>query len=157
METDEDVIVEGLSVDFGGKESWCPFDLTAFVQEATRRLDSSAITNAEYAITLRVRRTGKRGLNGAVKPTQATVDWSTMSPRDVWESLKSAPKVAGPWTPHAHGFGCDCGAYPADSNYRKGWSYRPDLSGREVVDDACKSRGEADADLREQGWVLVDE
>ncbi len=85
------------------------------------------------------------------------VNWSKMSPQEVWDALKSAPKVAGPWTEHVHSFGCDCGSYRPGSPYHGTWYYRPGLTGGEVVTAwDSETKKHADRDLRAQGYVLVE-
>jgi hypothetical protein len=87
------------------------------------------------------------------------VDWPRLTPLQTWAALKAAPTlVAGPWATHEHVFGCDCGSYPPGSPFRGEWSYRPALNGAEACvafDDAMRAR--VDADLRANGWVLVDD
>ena len=87
------------------------------------------------------------------------VDWPNLTPLQTWAALKSAPKlVAGPWAKHEHSYGCDCGSYPPGSPFRGEWSYRPTLDGGEacVAFDA-EMRVRVDADLRANGWLLVDD
>jgi hypothetical protein len=80
-----------------------------------------------------------------------------MAPREVWDALRAAPKVVGPWTPHVHVFGCDCGSYPPGHPYRGEWSYRPTVEGDEAITATDEtSRRSADASLRAMGYVLVD-
>jgi len=81
-----------------------------------------------------------------------------MTPEQIWEALKSAPKIAGPWIKHEHGFGCDCSSYPVESPFRAagGWWYRENIDGKEVAFD-FPDRPTADAKLREEGWLLVNE
>ncbi len=68
------------------------------------------------------------------------VDWNTMTPREIFDALASAPKVAGPWKEGA----------------------RRDPSGMAIVwaiawADNALGRARADARIRELGWILVDE
>ena len=98
------------------------------------------------------------------------IDWSGMSPRDVWKEIKRlqneiklAPKIAGPWR-RATG--------PFLNGHWYEWRDRP-LGGTAVYvgpdnsswdDDGdaefigyFESRADADAALRAAGWLLVDE
>lgn len=87
------------------------------------------------------------------------VDWPRLTAHQTWAALKAAPTlVAGPWARHEHVFGCDCGTYPHGSPFRGEWSFRPALNGAEACvafDDEMRVR--VDADLRANGWVLVDD
>jgi hypothetical protein len=85
------------------------------------------------------------------------VNWKAMTPQEVWDALKSAPPVAGPWTKHTHSYGCDCGSYPPGHQYHGDWSYRESVLGKEVATShSTMSRESVDAGLRSSGWVLVD-
>jgi hypothetical protein len=84
------------------------------------------------------------------------VDWSAMTPREVWEALKSAPKVAGPWDDRKYGRAhrIDC----------MGNSITFDWGGENVTTLIASGaiprfpdRASADAALRAAGWLLVDE
>ncbi len=69
-----------------------------------------------------------------------SVDWNTMTPREIFDALASAPKVAGPWKDGA----------------------RRDFAGMAIVwaiawEGNAEGRARADAKLRELGFILVDE
>lgn len=82
------------------------------------------------------------------------IDWSTMSPRAIWLALHSLPKVVGPWT-----------AVPKTNLWRReaavggqvvAWVGKMDV----MHDDPLlffASKELADAKLRADGWLLVDE
>jgi hypothetical protein len=80
------------------------------------------------------------------------VDWSTMSPREVYDAIKSAPKVAGPWTKnggHVYRVATDGAPVVVSSHGDDG----PFESG----DYRLPDRPAADAALRTAGWILVDD
>lgn len=85
------------------------------------------------------------------------MNWKSMTAREVWDALKSAPKVAGVWT--AAGIG-----YPTTTSARhdvRGHIVALDYGPRGVTVStrlgALPNRAAADAVLREAGWWLVDE
>jgi len=84
------------------------------------------------------------------------IDWAKLTPRQAWESLCAAPKVAGPWVGEPGG-----------------WSYRADASGRFVAcaqyggflieqlhtwveDKGVAGWARVDELLRMNGWLLVE-
>ena len=75
-------------------------------------------------------------------------DWSRMTPREAWEHLRAAPKVAGPWT-------------LGERREARGMRIVASETDRGVFVDACSwtvsNRVEADALLRDAGWLLVDD
>lgn len=98
------------------------------------------------------------------------VDWSKMTPREVWDALLSAPaKVAGPWErakdPNPfNGYVYEWRhRYAGDGCFGSAVYVGPDdrNSNGEDDDPFCvgffESRAEADAALREAGWTLVDD
>lgn len=86
------------------------------------------------------------------------VDWEAMTPREVFDALKSAPRVAGTWQPSIWGDGCV-------SRYSV-WGDVVAVDGCDPIfgiairgDDkfVANSRADADDRLRELGWLLVDD
>ncbi len=98
-----------------------------------------------------------------------STDWSTLSPREVWDALKrlqseidAAPKIAGPW--------CRASS-PAFNSHTYEWRSKPlggnavwvgpdDRSWRDDPDGSLgyfDTRAEADEALRADGWLLLDE
>ena len=75
-------------------------------------------------------------------------DWSRMTPREAWEHLRAAPKVAGPWT-------------LGERREARGMRIVASETDRGVFVDArpwtVSNRVEADALLRDAGWLLVDD
>src|SRR5271156_3115664 len=74
-----------------------------------------------------------------------TIDWASMSPRAVWEGLKDAPLVAGPWEVFKDGSG----------------AMRPDHCGNAATllsaeNDTLEGRKADDAEMIKNGWILVD-
>ena len=71
-----------------------------------------------------------------------------MTPREVWDALRTAPKVAGPWT-------------LGERREARGMRIVASETDRGVFVDACSwtvsNRVEADALLRDAGWLLVDD
>lgn len=86
--------------------------------------------------------------------------WSSLSPREAWEALRSAPKVAGAWTD-----GPFEGEHRVDAFGRAPvWSVHQRetmaIVGYHTVSSSTTTypdRASADAALRAAGWVLVDE
>jgi hypothetical protein len=84
-------------------------------------------------------------------------DWSRMTPREAWEHLRAAPKVAGPWEYGnrriyaTHIAAISFGVYGARLQVGG-----PELR-RDYPSDPYPTRAEADAALRAAGWRLVDE
>lgn len=82
------------------------------------------------------------------------VDWSSMSAAEVWDALKSAPKVAGPWERHGLEWwrrtadGAVAFAVPAGDAYLV-------HDGRTMTDVEARCR--RDAQERAAGWLLVDD
>lgn len=95
------------------------------------------------------------------------IPWSAMTPRDVFDSLACAPsKVAGQWQPPEVYGGQE--RYPACRRTPQGQTIVWDRDGIVSVHNWCvpadapikdiqfKTRDEADAWLRNMGWLLVD-
>lgn len=87
------------------------------------------------------------------------VDWSTLTPREAFEALRTAPRVAGPWvTVRGEWVRLDArrgvvalikgGDLCGWSTYGVDWGLHKTL-------EAAKAA--ADRALREQGWLLVGE
>jgi len=71
-----------------------------------------------------------------------TVDWTSMTPLEVWHAVRTAPKVAGPWT---------------QVNV-VGIAYRYDTAGRILARGYNEQvKQDIDRQLREAGYLLVDE
>ena len=88
----------------------------------------------------------------------SAINWSTMSPREIWNALKSRPSVLGPWKKHEHSFGCDCGR-----SYPNGYWYREDVDGNEFIvvadltaEAEARVRSNEDERLRKNGYLLLD-
>jgi hypothetical protein len=84
------------------------------------------------------------------------VDWSKLTPAEAFESLKTAPKVAGPWQGKIGEFSFRAdphGAYAVVSQFD---GFRiPGYGGTDGDDQ--DGRDHADVILRKLGWLLVDE
>jgi hypothetical protein len=82
------------------------------------------------------------------------VDWKTMSPRDVWDSIRSAPRVAGPWEDGELGGSAVRRAVDGTVVVVDGlWATPgyPNASWRVPVGE----RSDADATMTKNGWVLA--
>ena len=80
-----------------------------------------------------------------------TIDWSSMTPREVWDALRTAPKVAGPWGSNG------TSEFRAKPN---GGAWRYASRGLFNEGDAVgwfATRDAADAALRDAGWLLIDD
>lgn len=100
----------------------------------------------------------------------SAIDWSAHTPREVWEALKTAPKVAGPWVESYPGHELSLPhRSTVDGKSIVGWwtgergfmcvprdMHRPEGV---VVWHATLEEAQAATDkmLREAGWLLVDE
>jgi hypothetical protein len=86
------------------------------------------------------------------------VRWDEMTPREVWEAKRSAPKlVAGPWTDLEDG----SGAHRADENGKSvalEWQYMEKTVQRLLEPKFLRvsSRADADAALVAAGYIVVD-
>lgn len=96
-------------------------------------------------------------------PAAPPINWSALTPREVFDALKAAPRVAGPWTPgHAR---------PNEQWFRhrapvKSYAvgvvlvhgqYYAGIPGGGIHATLAEAQAEADAHLRAAGYVLVDE
>ncbi len=91
------------------------------------------------------------------------IDWSRLAPREAWEALNAAPKIAGPWgtTTRHHPSGLPVAWDDSFVNFRGEVTSRhvrvsskfSPSGGVEYYPD----RASADAALRAAGWVLVDD
>lgn len=96
------------------------------------------------------------------------LDWSKMSPAEIFEALKSAPKVAGPWTVERDAggrllapvrrsyYGATIAWEISDCVEILEWVI-PDSRKPPFSNVRCSDRADADARLRELGWLLVDD
>jgi|SRR5271166_3053247 len=85
------------------------------------------------------------------------VNWKSLTPREVWDALRSPPKVAGPWEV-GDGGEMDVRRAPDGSIVATTlWVVpkHPTASWRVPV--ATSNRAGADVILREHGWMLVDD
>jgi len=101
-----------------------------------------------------------------------SVDWKVMTPREVWEALQSAPKVASEWTSPREGKWVRWAASHPDGNksldvgdvFLATQFPSPDRRHFFVVDGGCAEpcgsfadgRRAVDERLRGAGWLLVD-
>lgn len=90
--------------------------------------------------------------------TNHTVDWASMTPRAQLESLKNAPKrIFGPWVEKNN----DGPYWIRDSLGGSRAEWFPDgrlYVGRIIgIEQAFPTRASADAWLRNQGWILVED
>lgn len=93
-------------------------------------------------------------------PAKANAEkcWASLTPSAAFELLKAAPKVAGPWT------ATQAGLYLKVRQDHKGnvvAGQEPTLfaispPGNTRVNPFFNTAAEADAALRELGWILVD-
>lgn len=96
----------------------------------------------------------------------ASIDWTNLSPQDTFDSVRSAPRVAGPWQ-DAWVEG-EFQRYPPCRKAPDGMTLVWEFEGRVVVHSHalahravspdpvdCKSRSEADEVLQNAGWLLV--
>ncbi len=74
-----------------------------------------------------------------------TVDWNRMTPREIFDALARAPKVAGPWKEGARRDPSGMQIVWAIDGLRWAWAGN------------AEARARADAKLRELGFILVDE
>jgi hypothetical protein len=89
--------------------------------------------------------------------------WQSLTPAEVRDALRAAPRVAGPWTEDAPGdwwrdavnsVNADgCANVDEDFAWSAYWSLDETERGSEDSADAAKSA--ADAALRQAGWVLL--
>lgn len=94
---------------------------------------------------------------------QPVRNWETMTPREVFEALKVAPLVAGPWAPH-DGYGSKAAArfdpYGVIVLFDRGTGWGvSSFAPKDPFDDEEQfdTRKDADERLREIGWLLCDE
>lgn len=93
------------------------------------------------------------------------IDWTSFTPREIFAALKAAPKVAGPWsTGSLGGPGRSVRSLPVrgvaafqDDDGECFIYPRADHHASPASNGPFASRAEADARLRELGWLLVDE
>lgn len=98
----------------------------------------------------------------------APFDWSKLSPRQAFEALRAAPKIAGPWL-QAGSFWCrktpDIKWLPLVGRivcWRNSWDgkFGALIAGEFERSEASKSFStcqEVDARLRELGWLFIDD
>lgn len=96
-----------------------------------------------------------------VKPS-CRVDWSAMTPQQIWDALQSVPKVAGPWEEsrrngsHVYGY---VGRYfkSLHTSEFAAYFFPSDQSsvslGSFATEEECKAA--IDAELQRRGWLLV--
>lgn len=88
------------------------------------------------------------------------VDWKTLTPQEVWDALRAAPKVAGPWcrSPRPALSGVTYEWRDASPVGVAAW-VGPDDRNYDDDDPVCigyfASREEADEALLLNGWLLV--
>jgi hypothetical protein len=100
----------------------------------------------------------------------SAVDWSALTAAEVFESLTSAPKVAGPWTsepeahfPGAHARRDEDGSLVAEyfrsvhdtERWSLSFGYRVEEFNCGKFDEADAARAFADATLTRLGWRLA--
>jgi len=99
----------------------------------------------------------------------ATVDWQSMTPREVWEVLRTAPKVAGPWKHEVYSNGVESWERrlrtPEDGlripivqiiNRGRWWTGSGGGDGGLLHGDtADEAKDKADQALRSKGWLLI--
>lgn len=89
----------------------------------------------------------------------ATIDWSAMTPREVYDFVQSAPKVAGEWfggpDADAHRFRITPEGTRIAFVVRINTRWRADsCDSQHDTRDAAMAA--ADAELTRRGWLLVD-
>lgn len=86
----------------------------------------------------------------------SVVDWSKLTPLEVFESVRKAPRVAGPWTGGGalHRRATDGTIVAAEYEGEARCIARCDYP-RNSWQKEHPSRDAADAALREAGWLLV--
>jgi hypothetical protein len=82
------------------------------------------------------------------------IDWSKMTPREIWEALKEAPKVAGPWMLEGQRLQIIGDGWMKDVAYEHEGKIL--MSTSPETEPEYPDRATADAALRAAGWLLVD-
>lgn len=77
---------------------------------------------------------------------------------DLQQQLARLKRTLGPWQPHKHGFGCECGHYQGNHPMRGDWWYRPAVLDAKdgIVSFTAEGRAEADAKAIASGFTLID-
>jgi hypothetical protein len=86
------------------------------------------------------------------------MNWHSMTPREAWDAITSAPKkIAGPWEPY-DGFKLERLMHRrADPGGRNvALEYKPGDVTTLLEPGQHPDRASADAALRAAGWILVD-
>lgn len=82
------------------------------------------------------------------------IDWSKMTPREIWEAFKTAPSVIGPWDEKNVRYNL-VGCEQAFRNITGRWTV--DIGpGDDTNCIQVDSKEECDAALRAAGYTLVD-